>query len=535
MGESISNTNRNKGMSKKIIIIAITAILVVGGSVAAFVLLNLSDKQKYFLAEKSNVEAAADQFKKRFEPELDWQKQVKENPTDTTLELSATYNDPAATPTTVFGPGQIINNSTLTIHNAMDTEDKKMATEISGAFGGIEIDGLNFYLTSEKAMVQLPFLKELLQIKESDVGSLLKQIDPDMYTGEEKVDFDSIFNGTQVLSEKDQDYLYKEYAKMLYEKLPDDAFKASSETVKVDSKSIDAEKVTFHLDEKQVKELLSSTMKKMKDDKRLKEIIKDQIAVQSLGAGVSTSNLAPSVEKDIDGMINEFETTLDEAIKGLESFQIPDGFTSTIWTNDDQIVKRDFSLTMGPTKDDLVTFKINGTQLLGETNQTFDYQLSVVENDQESPMNITGDLSWKDNKADDSIKLAANDTEFTYEGTSTLKDGKRDFERVISMNSGSEQGALNWSGNATYDKDHMSSENTFAVQVPGTEEDAFSLELAKDAKLIKQVEIPKDPEVKDIGSMQVNEISQYFQTEVAPQFQQWLLGIMGGGGNLNGF
>lgn len=534
MGESISNNNRKKGTPKKFIIIAITAILVIGGSVAAFVLLNLSEKQKYFLAEKNNLEAVGDQFNHRFEPELKWQEQTKENPTDTTLELSATYNDPAAS-LTAFGPAQIINNSTLTIHNAMDTEDKKMATEISAAFGGIEIDGLNFYLTSEKALVELPFLKELLQVKESDIGSLLKKIDPDMYTGEEKMDFDSLFNGGQVISEKDQTYLYDEYLKMLYNEIPDDAFQSSKETVKVDSKSVDAEKITFHLTEKQVKELLSSTMEKMKNDKRLKEIIKEQLAIQTLGAGVSSSNLAPSVEKEIDTMINQFETTLDTAIKELETFQIPDGFTSTIWTKDDLIVKRDFSLSMGPNKDELVAFKVNGTQQFGETNQTFDYTLGFAENDQESSVNITGDLSWKDNKADDSIKLVADDAEFTYEGTSTLKGGERDFERVLSMKTGADEGTLNWSGNATYNEDHMSSENNFAVQAQGVKEDMFSLQLAKDTKLVKQVKIPEVPEVKDIGSMQVNEISQYFQTEVVPQFQQWLLGIMGGGGNLNGF
>ncbi|WP_404453443.1 hypothetical protein LG329_03570 [Virgibacillus necropolis] len=520
-----------KGTSKKFIIFIITALLIVGGSVSAFVLLNVSEKQKYFLAEKNSFEVIGEQFEKRFEPELNWQEKVKESPTESSFELSATYNDPAAN-ATPFGPAQIINNSTLTINNSLDRKEKKMATEISGAFGGITIDGLNLYLTSEKFLVELPFLKELLQIKEGDIGKLLHEVDPEIYTGKEKVDFDTFFSGSKVLSEDDLDYLKKEYAEMIYDKLPDDAFKATEEAVEVNSKSIDAEKLTFHLTEKQVKDLLTSTMEKMKDDKRLKEIIREQIAIQSLGAGVSTSNIAPALESDIDGMMEEFDASLDTAIKELESFQIPDGFTSTIWVNDDLIVKRDFSVKMGPSKDELVTLEIKGTQMLGETKQTFDYTIGDIEND--SSMTITGDLSWKNKKADDSIKLAAADFELAYEGTSTLEDGKREFERLFSFKTGPDQGELNWSGNASYKEDEMNSEHTFAVQIPGMPEDMLSLHVAKDAKLIKQVEIPEDPEVKDIGSMKVNEITQYFQMEVAPQFQQWLMGIMASGGNLNG-
>ncbi|ASK63013.1 hypothetical protein CFK37_13095 [Virgibacillus phasianinus] len=534
-----SSNNRKRGTSKKFIIFIITALLIIGGSVSAFVLLNISDKQKYFLAEKTSFEVIGDQFEKRFEPELNWQENVQDNPVDTTLELSATYNDPNANLTT-FGPAQIINNSTLTIHNAMDTKEKRMATEVSGAFGGITIDGLNFYLTSNKLLVELPFLKELLQVKDADVGKLLHEVDPTVYTGKEKVDFETFFNGSEVLSKDDQKYLQKEYLETIYDNLPDDAFKAADDSIKVNEKSIDAEKLTFHLSEKQVKDILSSTMKRMKDDKRLKEIIKEQLAIQTLGAGVSTSNLTPGLQNDLDDMMEEFDTTLENAIKQLESFQIPDGMTSTIWVRDDLIVKRDFSLTMGPSEDELLTFTINGTQILGESNQTFDYTLGFIEGAKDSAtaeneLTVTGDLSWKNNKADDSIKLAAGDGEFTYEGTSTLKDGKRDFERIFALKTGTDEGQLTWSGNAAYNEDKMNSENTLSLQLPGMPEDVFSLQVAKDAKLIKKVEIPQDQDVKDIGSMKVNEIMQYFQNEVTPQFQKWAFKIMGTSGNLNGF
>ncbi|MFZ3576350.1 hypothetical protein [Virgibacillus sp. DJP39] len=524
MERSLLGNNRKKG----IIIFVVTALLIVGGSVAAFVLLNFSDKQKYFLAEKSSIEAISEQFNNRFEPELNWQEKVQENPTESTYELSATYNDPSAN-VTLFGPSQIINNSTLTLKNATDFKNKKMATEISGAFGGITIDGLSFYLTSEKLLVELPFLKELLQMKEGDIGQLLKELDPQMYTGKEKIDYDTFFNRSS-LSESDQEYLKEEYLEMIYDSLPDESFQASEETVEVNSTSFNAEKIVFHLTEKQLKKILSTTLEKMKSDQRLKEIIKEQVALRSFGAGMSTSSLTPSVESDIDEMINEFETTLDHGIEQLKTIQIPDGLKSTIWVTDDSIIQRELVFSVGPSNGEIVTFNVSGKQFISETDQTFDYTFSVKENQNASTLALTGDLSWKNNEANDSIKLVADGLEVGYDGNSTLTDGKREFERIFTLNTEQDQGSLSWSGNAMYNKNEMSSEHSLTIQAPEMPKDMLSLQLSKDARLIKEVTIPSGQNVKDIGSMTADEIMQYFQTEVTPKFQQWVMGIMGSGG-----
>ncbi|WP_430784898.1 hypothetical protein VBD025_09690 [Virgibacillus flavescens] len=531
MDESISAKGRNKGKSKKLIIFILTGILIIGGSVAAFVLLNLSDKQKYFLAEKNSAEFIEEQIKDRMETELSWQEKTKENPTETTIELAAAYNDPAANLSNL-GPAQIINNSTLTIKNALDTEKKKMATEISGDFGGITIDGLNLYLTSEKLLVQLPFLQELLLVNEGDVSKLLNQIDPQTYSGEEKVEFDKLFNGSNVLPEDDQEYLKEEYLKMLYDKLPDSAFKTTDEKIEVNSNTIDAEKITFHLTEKELKDLLITTMEKMKEDERFIEILREQLEMQFLGAG---SSLTPSVETNIDSMVAEFDASMEDAINGLEKLQIPDGLTSIIWTNNDLIVKRDFALSMGPSKDKIVTLNVDGTQLFNETEQTFDYKLGFEENGEKSDVTVTGDLSWKDNSAKDSIKLASSEGELTYEGTSTVDDGTKEFERNFTLKTGQEKGGITWTGNAEYQEEAMNAEHEISIQLPGMAEDIVSLQLENESNLVKQVDIPEDSQTKDIGGMDINALTQYIQKEVTPQFQQWLFGILGSGGGLNGF
>src|SRR5690625_6718003 len=81
MDETVNDGTEKRGFPKKIIAIIVIAVLVIGGSVAAYVMFNLSDKEKYFLAEKKSFEFMADKVEERFQPELDWLEQSKENQT----------------------------------------------------------------------------------------------------------------------------------------------------------------------------------------------------------------------------------------------------------------------------------------------------------------------------------------------------------------------------------------------------------------------------------------------------------------------
>jgi len=517
MDETVNDGTEKRGFPKKIIAIIVIAVLVIGGSVAAYVMFNLSDKEKYFLAEKKSFEFMADKVEERFQPELDWLEQSKENPTESVTELSAEYND-ASGVGLGMDPAEIINNATLTFSAQTDMEKKQLATDVKGSFGGISIDGFHFYLTDKKAMLDLPFLEELMQIQEEDVGNLLHELDPYTFTGEEEPDFDTFFEGN-VLSEEDQAYLKKEYAEMIFDKLPDSAFEVTKETVKVKDDSIDTEKITMDLSEEEVKDILSATFEKMQQDDRLKEIIKEQYEIQQFGMP----------DTDFDNMMKEFDTALEDAQDELKDFQIPDGITSTIWINDKLIVKREFSVEMGPSSDQLVALDVDGTQSLKDEQQTFDYDLTVTENHNEETVSITGDLSSKDDKSKDSIKLAVDGMELGYNANSTLKDGKRDFEREITADGAGENGKIIWTGNANYEKDQMSSEHNISFDGPELSQDMFALHIKNDAKTIKSVDIPEEDNVKDLGSMDANELTDYFETEVAPQAQQWMMGLLGGG------
>ncbi|OZU89772.1 hypothetical protein CIL03_01120 [Virgibacillus indicus] len=528
MDETLNNGGKKKGFSKGLIAVIAAAVLVVGGAAAAFVLLNFSEKEKFFLAEKNTLDFIVEKAEERYEPELNWMEQTESTPTESTIELSAEYNAPDNFGAGGFGavdPAQIINNSTITITGAADMENKQATAALKADIGGMEINDINFYVTAEKLMVGLPFLEELLQMKDEDLGGLLKEIDPNMFTGEETMNLENLFEGSNgMLSEEDQEYLEEEYAKMIYDELPEDAFKSENETIKVNGESLDADKITFHLTEDQLKEILTKTFEKLEKDDKVKEILREQMALQ----------FGPTpMDSDIDQFITEYETAMADAKEGVKDFQIPDGLTAVSWISNDLIVQRDIKVEMGPSADELVSFAIKGSQLLQDTNQFFNYDLSFADSYDEGTLNISGNLSWEGNEADDFISLTADEFSLSYEGTESLSDNKRDFERIFSIEEPSTGGgSLVWAGNSTYDNDQMSSEHNLSIESPNLSQDMFALHINTDGKTIDSVEIPEDENVKDLGSMSADEIMNYFENEVTPQMQQWMFGILAGSGTM---
>ncbi|GAQ18942.1 flagellar basal body protein FliL [Oceanobacillus picturae] len=523
MDETVNNTpEKKKGVSKGLIAIIVAAVLVIGGSVAAFVLLDNSAKAQYFLAEKNSLDYIGDKFEDRYQPEMDWLETSEENPTESTVELSAEYNDPNGGMGYGMGldPSQIINNSTITLTTAADMEEKQISTELAASFGGMEIDGVQFHVTAEKILLGLPFINEILQLKDEDLGPLLKEVDPETFTGEESMNLEQLFEGT---NSEDLEYFKEEYGKMIFEELPEDAFEQTEESIKVQDQSLDTEKISLHLSEEQVKDIIVKTLEKMKDDEKLKEMIREQMALQQFGG--------TAMSPDADQFIADFEAGLEEGIDEIDKVSIPDGLNSTIWVTDDLIAQRDFSVKLGSTEnEDTVTLAVKGTQLLEDAKQSFNYDFSYDDGYTEGTMNLTGDLSWKDNQATDSLALTIADTVLSYTGEETLDGTAREFERTFSfedpMNG---EGSLIWSGNANYEGDQMTSEHSFSVNTPDMSQDMFSLHAAVEGKTIDSVELPNEDNVKDIGSMSMDELSQYFNTEVTPQFQQWVSNLLYGG------
>src|SRR5699024_12015554 len=116
-----------------------------------------------------------------------------------------------------------------------------------------------------------------------------------------------------------------------------------------DGESIKAEKITMHLTEEEVKDILSSIVNKMSNDDRVKEKLDDLYNLFDIGDSID-----PTGDYDVEDFIGEFEDSLDEVIDEINELSIPDGLTSTIWANKNLILQREFILNIGTSDSELV-------------------------------------------------------------------------------------------------------------------------------------------------------------------------------------
>lgn len=510
-----TNEKQTKSNKGKWSIIIILAVAIIGGAATIFFLLPGSDKETYFLAEKESYEVLSDEFEERFANELEWAEMSEENPTESKIDLSAEFNDPNS-----FGgvseAEEIINNSTINITSQADLEAEELFADIEADVAGMTFDDIRFGITENKLLLQLPFLKDVLQLEGDDTGKLLHEMDPVVFAEDDNYDFSQVFNGTDYpISEDDRDYIADKYGKFLFNELPDSAFDSEKEEVEVDGESFKADKVTMHLDEEEVQTLVSDLLDEIDEDERLKEIMEEYLEQNFLPA----DELA-SFQEDFDEGIQAMKDNVDE-------ITLPEGIDSTVWVKGGLVVKRNFAFTIEDNFGDEVTLEIDGTQLLDDEQKKFNYDLSFDDGMMEETISLVGDLGRDGDDIDDTITLTVDAFEITYEGDETLKGSDHEFTRSLSLDSPFISGGLFWNGDANYDKDQMSADHEFHVEAEGLGEDIASLQVGVEGKQIKEVETIDTDNVKDIGKMSEAELNEYIEEDAAEQFFEWYMDTFG--------
>src|SRR5699024_5631914 len=91
-----STENQQKGGKGKISVLIILIIAALGGAITLFLILQTSDKQTYFSAELDTYDYLKHEVEERFTDELAWAEMTEENPTESTVDISAEYQDPYA-------------------------------------------------------------------------------------------------------------------------------------------------------------------------------------------------------------------------------------------------------------------------------------------------------------------------------------------------------------------------------------------------------------------------------------------------------
>lgn len=489
------------GTKRGVIIAVIIAILTVGGGATAFFLFSKTAKQQYFLAEAKTMEKSITLFQDKYANEFAWYDKSKNEKIETVMDITATpgedllgFLDPQIQ--------EVIENSSIKVTTQSDMKKGEVLAKLDAHVMDIEFNDFIVYMTAEKLLLSLPFLKDTIQLNDKDFGKVMRMTDP-TYEGGETLGLDQMVGKNSLYSDEMMEYLKKEYMQYAYKELPEEAFtKGDKEDVKVGGKTLAGEKITMKLSEQEVKDLFVKILEKAKKDDKLDDLIQTMYE-QSTGMAVTSLDMNFSKEMD---------TTIEEMVQAIKDASIPKGLTSEIWHDKDIIVKRHFEMTAGED-----TFAIDGKQMVTNDQQIFEYEIG----DETDKLVLTGDLSWKDHKGADTITIKADDdSALQYNGTEQLKGETRTFTRTITFEDDFSNFAMDWSGEATHEKDQMKADHKFAVVM----DDAplFDLNMNQTAKQIKEVSFKAGGNVVNIGELDEESFNEYFNETLVEQSEQWM-------------
>lgn len=503
-----------KRQSKGMLIGIIIAVLVAAGGASAFFFLKSSPKQDYLKAEKATVDQATELFKDRYANEVKWAETQLDKPVDSTLKLSADWNDPNVDDS-LREAQSIVNNSEIVLNSIYDAKKKELELGINGSLGTVSIDPAVFNVDAENLFLSLPFTKDVLFVNGKDFGKLMKEMDP-YYDGPEEIDFSTLFDQEQLAARKFQTYVMDEYGKFLYKELPDEAFESEKEDLDLYGEKLKAEKLSMMLTEQQSKDLIKSLFKKVQQDEQFKKLLKDVIIEQSTG-GIYAM---PGSKEAADTLMEDFDSGIQEAIDSIdENLHLPDGIQSTIWVHKKSIVKRSFAVTAG----EEVELQIEGEQLLEKDQQQWTYDFIAIDKtyNEENKVTFTGDLNWDGKKGKDTMKLLVADVEIGYEGEESLDGKERTFNRGIHFNDSYDNFKLIWDGNATHEKDSATASHQFKVDGGIPYVGDITLNLDTEGKIVKKVDMPTKDDAVNVGTMSAQELEDYLYNEIMPQFGMW--------------
>lgn len=517
----VSTKEKKSGISKVMLGIIIGVIVVIVGVIIFFAMGGGSTKQQYFLAEGKTLNEMSNYIEDRYEAELDWLEVAQEEPTKSSLDISGEYNDPNnINMGEMFDIGEIINNSTIQILTESDTANEQLNATLNANVAGISLEDFSFYLNQDTLTVDLPFLNEALMIQDKDIAPLMNEIEPGMIDEETEINFTDLFEAqAKGFSEEDKEYLLKEYGVLIYKEIPDTAFESTSEKIKVNGEELKADKITMHLTEEEVQSILTKVLDKLETDDRVKEMLESQY---------NTLAIQEQEEKTSEEMLTNFENDVSRAKDSVSDLKLSEGLTSTIWTQDNVVVSREFTTEIGENSESIL-IDVKGSQIIDSEESSLDYQMTFESVEDIIELNLEG-TSEEDNGYNDDVSLNVvsdadmMNVQINYLAEETSEGSETDFDRTFTFSeSDMEIGKLHWDGKNNYEKDQMEANNSIALETQGMARDLFVLHLDVVGEQIKEVEAADPEEGKDLGEMSGEEVIDYFETDVTSQFTKWLM------------
>lgn len=493
------------------IIIGALIILGVGGYFIFQAVVN-TPKNSYLLSEKALIENHFELFEERFEDELEWYDYVQSNPIETSLNITAEANDPSLDQA---GLSEIINSAEINLDAATDMEEETSTVALAADIAGVSIDGLDMFLTGDNLGATLPFIDEYLTLSDEDAPAFLHNMDPYTFPVETTIDY-SVFFDDQMLSEEDREYIEDEYMSFIQDELPDEAFESTDEEVTIGEETINAERLSMTLSEEEIQTFLSDLFNKMAEDEELLDIIEAQVMASNIGMP----------ESEVEQAASDVNESLSTAAEEVQNVEFPDGLSSVIWVDGDDIVQREFDLS-AVAEGETIQISLNGTNDISDESYVMDYDAVLGDSMSEFTFSINADLNEVENGYEDTITLSTSesDTDIVLSSNKTSSDDVEEstFQLDIPFGYGDEQLSIFLETEATYENDRATGDYTIYVEDGQTiSRDTAALNISQESVTVDSVELPELSNEVNLGQMSEAELNEYFNTTFSDSFEEWV-------------
>lgn len=457
-------------MMKKRTLGLVSAGVLLAGGVSAYVILDKTPKEAYLYAEYKTAQKAYEFVTERYEDEFEWMKKTQKEVTKNDVDFSLSVEDYDYN----YNPDiiNVVNSSSLNVSVVSDPKKKQFSAGVGATILDYSLDPFTFYLTEEDVMLELPFQEETLAANLNDLGDMIETItDEDMCLRE--IDFSEYIRNNGLLTEEDLNYILKEYGKIIYKAIPEDAFTKNDNTITMEMRGRDLEKI--------IVEIVESA----EGDRELARIL-DRVILSADPCSSMTG-----------------EDFLAELVNELDDLRIDGDIYSKVWLDGNIITKR--------------VLEFDEIEIKGK--QKFDKELSwdydFIE-DGETVLTIEGDLGAGE-RIKDSIIIDVDGGTITYNSNEKKNKDKRDFSREFYFNDNYDEFKINWDGETSISGDKMRGEHEFFIDIPY--EGSMGLVLKNDSVITKSLTIPSKS--VDLTDMTSREIEEYLEYEVAPNIERW--------------
>ncbi|HLR65395.1 MAG TPA: DUF6583 family protein [Pseudogracilibacillus sp.] len=507
MEETASTQKQNK-MKKWLIIGLIVAL--VGAGIYIFAL-KKSPKAQYFLAELASMEQMTDFFDNRFKLEKSWSEYQQHNPIGMQLDVSGNYRDHGLY--YFLEVEEILNNTELSLEAEWDHKNKLASMTAMPNIMGAKLDAATFAINENELMIELPFIKDVLALKDEDINEYIRMFN-NGYSDGPQVDFTSIFDKAS------QDDLMakvlENYGQFVFDYLSDDSFTAVDERINVNGQNMKTKRITLQLDEREVQEFLKELLYEMRSDDESLDMLANVFAY--------TSGENQEVIK------SDIKEALADIQKELKHVSFKNGLTSTVWIHNKTVVQRELELGIQDEYTDSIIV-IDGEQTVNKEGLDFDYELTLIDNmhDAEAGIELEGAFSRDARDADDYVTLYFDlgydeSLAFFYEASEQLDGKEKNFDRQIGLRADDEEAYVDWSGYYAFDEGRFLSDNTFSLDGPSMDIPDAALQINVEAEKIRGVTLPDKNKVKNIGNMSAEELDDYLYEVIEPGLESWFMG-----------